>query len=165
MQTQVCTSQEAPTSIGGESMSLLFDFNNKLDWRNEKMNIWYEQLLKPDWAPPPWLFGPVWTVLYIVIIITFGKTILMLAKSKINFMIFLPFLLNIVFNIAFTPLQFGLQNNLLAFLDIILILLTLVWAMVAIYKYVPWVTFANIPYLLWVSFATVLQAQITLLNF
>lgn len=79
-------------------------------------------------------------------------------------MIAVPFILNLLFNAIFTPLQFGLKNNLLAAIDITLVLATLIWAMIAIYKYVPWVTYMMIPYLLWVSFATVLQFTITWLN-
>jgi translocator protein len=76
----------------------------------------------------------------------------------------LPFILNLLFNFLFTYFQFGLKNNILASLDIILILATLIWAMIAIYPYFPWVVFVNIPYLLWVSFATILQFSITYLN-
>jgi tryptophan-rich sensory protein len=61
-------------------------------------------------------------------------------------------------------LQFGLRNNLLASIDIILILITLIWAMIAIWPYLRWVTYISIPYLLWVSFATILQVSITYLN-
>ena len=128
------------------------------------MNQWYQQLLKPKWAPPAFLFGPVWTVLYIGILITFGAAIYMFAKSRISWLIILPFFLNILFNLAFTPLQFSLRNNFLAFIDIILVLLTLVWALIKIYPFAPWITFVNIPYLLWVAFATVLQASITWMN-
>ncbi len=128
------------------------------------MNQWYEQLLKPKWAPPAFLFGPVWTVLYIGILITFGAAVYMFVKSQISWMILMPFLLNIVFNLAFTPLQFSLRNNFLAFIDIILVLGTLIWALVKIYPFAPWISFVNIPYLLWVAFATVLQAGITWMN-
>jgi tryptophan-rich sensory protein len=88
----------------------------------------------------------------------------MFAKSQISWLVFLPFVLNIVFNAAFTPLQFKLRSNFLALLDIFLILLTLVWAMVIIYPFAPWISWTNIPYLLWVAFATVLQSSITWLN-
>ena len=60
--------------------------------------------------------------------------------------------------------QFGLQNNYLATLDVILVLATLVWAMLAIYPHVKWIAYAQVPYLVWVSFATVLQLTITFLN-
>ncbi len=125
---------------------------------------WYSQLIRPAWSPPSWVFGPVWTVLYLVIAISFGKVFLMAWKHEIPFMVALPFLLNLVFNFAFSPIQFGLKNNLLASIDILLVLITLIWAMFAIYQFVPWVTYAQIPYLLWVSFATILQLQITYLN-
>lgn len=125
---------------------------------------WYAQLIKPLWAPPAWLFGPVWTVLYVIILISFGYAAIMFFRKQIPFLIFLPFILNIIFNLAFTPLQFGLQNNLLAAIDILLILGTLVWALLAIHPYAAWVSYVNIPYLFWVSFATILQLTITYLN-
>ncbi|MFA5154069.1 MAG: TspO/MBR family protein [Clostridia bacterium] len=128
------------------------------------MNQWYKQLAKPSWSPPAKLFGPVWSVLYIGIIITFGTAVFMFIKGSISWLIILPFILNIVFNIAFTPLQFRLRNNELALLDIVFILATLVWALIAIYPFAYWITIVNIPYLLWVSFATVLQSSITWLN-
>jgi translocator protein len=125
---------------------------------------WYSQIIKPSWSPPSWLFGPVWTFLYVLIIISFGKVFLMGWQKQIAIIIVLPFILNLIFNFAFTPLQFGLKNNLLAAIDILLVLGTLIWAMVAIYPHVRWVTYVQIPYLLWVSFATVLQLTITYLN-
>jgi len=125
---------------------------------------WYQQLIKPSWAPPSWLFGPVWSVLYTLIVISFGYVGYLLIQKRIPFAVALPFILNIVFNLLFTPLQFGLRNNLLAAIDIVLVLATLIWALIAIYPYAKWVSLINIPYLLWVSFATVLQITITYLN-
>lgn len=125
---------------------------------------WYSQLVKPSWSPPSWVFGPVWTFLYVLIAISFGNVFLLAWQKKISLLIALPFILNLIFNFSFTPLQFGLQNNLLAAIDILLVLGTLIWAMIAIYSYAPWITYIQIPYLLWVSFATVLQLTITYLN-
>ena len=124
----------------------------------------YSHLIKPSWSPPAWLFGPVWTFLYILIAISFGKVFFMAWKKEIAVMVVLPFVFNLIFNFAFTPLQFGIKNNLLAAIDIILVLGTLIWAMAAIYPYARWITYIQIPYLLWVSFATVLQLTITYLN-
>jgi benzodiazapine receptor len=125
---------------------------------------WYSQLIKPTWSPPSWLFGPVWTVLYIFIFFSFSKVFMMAWQKQIPFIVALPFILNLIFNFSFTPLQFGLKNNLLASIDILLILTSLIWAMIAIYKYSHLITYIQIPYLLWVSFATVLQLTITYLN-
>jgi len=125
---------------------------------------WYSQLIKPSWAPPSWLFGPVWTVLYFLIAISFGKVFLMAWQKKIAFLVALPFILNLIFNFAFTPIQFGLKNNLLAAIDILLVLGTLIWAIIAIYSHARWIAYIQIPYLLWVLFATVLQMTITYLN-
>lgn len=125
---------------------------------------WYSQLIKPTWSPPAWLFGPVWSVLYILIAVSFGKVFIMAWQKQIGLLILLPFILNLIFNFAFTPLQFTLQNNFLAAVDILLVLGTLIWAMVAIYPYASWITYVQIPYLVWVSFATVLQLTITFLN-
>jgi tryptophan-rich sensory protein len=125
---------------------------------------WYSQLKKPKWAPPSWLFGPVWTFLYILIFISFGKVFIMASENQVPWLIFLPFFLNLFFNFIFTSIQFGLKNNFLAALDILLVLGTLVWAMVAIYPYGHWIAYIQIPYLLWVSFATVLQLTVTYLN-
>ncbi|MFA6368851.1 MAG: TspO/MBR family protein [Candidatus Shapirobacteria bacterium] len=125
---------------------------------------WYQSLIKPSWAPPSWLFGPAWTFLYTLIAISFGYVFYLFSKGKITFLVLLPFILNLIFNFAFTPLQFGLKNNLLAMIDIILVLITLIWFMISIFPHVKWVVYLNIPYLLWVSFATVLQITVTYLN-
>jgi tryptophan-rich sensory protein len=87
----------------------------------------YQEFIKPDWAPPAWLFGPVWTVLYVLIFISFSYVFYQYLKGKVSFKFILPFILNLLFNLIFTPIQFGLENNLLAFADIVLVLVTLVW--------------------------------------
>ncbi len=125
---------------------------------------WYSQLAKPFFAPPSWIFGPVWTVLYLVIAISFGFVLLQCLKKRLPFSVLLPFILNLVFNAAYTPIQFGLKNNLLASVDILLVLGTLIWALIVILRRIPWVAYVNLPYLVWVAFATVLQLSITWLN-
>ena len=132
----------------------------------------YAQFIKQSWAPPSWVFGPVWTILYAIIAISFGTVFYKTFTKQIPWMVALPFALNLVFNFAFTPIQFGLVNNFLASIDILLVLGTLVWGMIAIWRLTPrrsygevgWVVYANIPYLLWVVFATCLQLTITFLN-
>ncbi|TSC55005.1 MAG: tryptophan-rich sensory protein [Parcubacteria group bacterium LiPW_30] len=124
----------------------------------------YQELIRPTWAPPAWIFGPVWSVLYILIAISFGKVFLMLWQKQITLIVALPFILNLIFNFSFTWIQFGLKNNILASVDILLVLATLIWAMFSIWPKARWIALINIPYLFWVSFATILQLTITFLN-
>jgi tryptophan-rich sensory protein len=129
-----------------------------------KTSSWYSQLKKPKFAPPAWLFGPVWTILYIIIAISYGYAGYLFYTKQISFYVILSFILNLIFNLAYTPIQFGLKNNYLASLDILLVLFTIKWMMGAISHFVPWVVYINIPYLVWVAFATILQLTITWLN-
>lgn len=103
-------------------------------------------------------------MLYILIAISFGKVFILLSQKQITFMVALPFILNLFFNFIFTWIQFGLKNNFLASIDILLVLITLIWAIIAIYPHVKWISYIQIPYLLWVTFATVLQLTVTYLN-
>jgi len=125
---------------------------------------WYLKTKRPSWAPPSWLFGPVWSVLYILIIISFGYVFTKVFKGDIGFIIVLPFILNIIFNILFSPIQWVLRSNLLSSIDILFMIITLVWLMVVIYPYYTWISYIQIPYLLWILFAGILQTVITVLN-
>jgi benzodiazapine receptor len=124
----------------------------------------YSNYRKPSWAPPSWLFAPVWTVLYILIAISFGYVGYRFIDGSIEFIVVIPFVLNLVFNFLFTTIQFKLKNYTLAAVDVVLVLLTLIWALVAIAAIAPWVVYINIPYLLWASFASVLQVTVTVMN-
>ena len=126
--------------------------------------VLYSSYIKPWFSPPSWIFGPVWSVLYVLIIISFGYVFLKIYQGEIPKWVAWPFAINIVANLSFTPVQFGLNNLPLASLVIVIVLVSLVWAMWAIWQYAPFVTYMQIPYLLWVSFATVLQLSITYLN-
>ncbi len=125
---------------------------------------WYSTLIRPSWSPPSWLFGPVWSFLYTIIAISFGRVFYLAYQKQIPVSHATPFILNLVFNFLFSPLQFGLKNNLLAAADILLVLGTLIWAIITIYPTEKWLAYIQIPYLLWVSFATILQLTITYLN-
>ena len=125
---------------------------------------YYKKLKKPKWAPPSWLFGPVWIVLYTGIFVSFGYVAYLYLRNIIPFIVLLPFILNLIFNFSFTPIQFRLKNNWLATVDILLTVGTLLWALYAIYPHSRWISYINIPYALWGIFATILQVTITLIN-
>ncbi len=131
---------------------------------NTKTHEWYGELKKPRFAPPPSVFGPAWSVLYVLILISFGtvfwQTIMRVWPAEVA----LPFSVNLVANALFTPLQFKVRSNVLAMLDILAVLITIPWMMLWVWPYAPWIAWLQLPYLLWVCFATVLQISITWLN-
>lgn len=127
-------------------------------------STWYRELNKPSWAPAEAVFGIVWSILYPIILAVNVYVIYLLTQHKISWLVALPFWLNIFFNLIFTPIQFGMRNNVGAFIDILFVLLTIAWAMVAIWPHAKWVTLAFVPYFIWVSIATALQFSIMLKN-
>ncbi|MFA4931030.1 MAG: TspO/MBR family protein [Patescibacteria group bacterium] len=125
---------------------------------------WYDNLIKPDWAPPASLFGLVWTILYIIILVSFTYAVWLYFSGKIKRKLLLPFFLNLIFNLIFPSLQFGLHNLWLGMFDIIFIIITLVWIMHNIYPRSKFIYYAQFPYLLWVIFAGCLQLAVIILN-
>lgn len=128
------------------------------------MTEWYEQLARPSFAPPSYVFGIAWGIIYPIIFITFGYTFYAAYKQEIPRIVALPFALNLFFNFIFTTIQFGLKNNLLAAVDIALVVGTLIWAIVLVYPHRPIIAYLQAPYLAWGLFATALQFSITYLN-
>lgn len=126
---------------------------------------WYQSLKKPFFAPPSWVFGTAWGILYPIIIVSFSYVFYQVFKKKIPTRVATPFIINLFANLIFSPIQFGLQNNLLAAFDITIVIITLIWAIKEIYPHSKVVALAQIPYLLWGLFATILQYSVTILNF
>ena len=122
---------------------------------------WYDTLQKPGWTPDGSTIGLIWQVLYPIIIITFAFVFVQAFQKKISWMVALPFAINLVANLLFTPIQFGLRNLPLAAVDILIVWATIVWMMMAVWKHYKWIAVAQVPYFIWVSIATVLQLSIT----
>lgn len=125
---------------------------------------WYDSLVKPAWTPEPGTIGLVWQILYPIILVSFGYVFVQAVRGRLPWVVALPFVVNLVANLAFTPIQFGLRNLDLAALDIVVVWLTIPWMMVAIWNHHGWVAVAQIPYFVWVSIASVLQLSITWCN-
>jgi tryptophan-rich sensory protein len=106
----------------------------------------------------------VWSVLYLLIAVSYGYVLLLCIKGTAPYAVLLPLILNLITNALYTPLQFGLRNLWLATIDILLVLATLIWTLLAVYPYTHWASLINLPYLAWVCFATILQISITILN-
>lgn len=125
---------------------------------------WYHSLAKPSWTPAPATIGLVWQILYPVIIVTFGFVFVQVVRGKVPWPVALPFAINLIANLIFTPIQFGMRNLPLASVDILVVLGTLVWMIFTIWPYYRWVAVAQLPYLIWVATATLLQLSITAMN-
>ena len=124
---------------------------------------WYATLNRPSFNPPNWIFGPVWTTLYILMGISFFL-IWKQEASKVRNRAILIFLLQLVLNFAWSFIFFYFNMIGLALVEIILLWISIVMMLVVFYKIKPLASYINIPYLLWVTFATVLNASYYFLN-
>lgn len=125
---------------------------------------WYATLEKPFFSPPNWLFGPVWTLLYLLMSIAVYLVWKKKGQKKLVRKALILFCVQLFLNAIWTPLFFGLHSPLLGLIDIIVLLLFIVLTMIAFSKVSKLATYILIPYLLWVSFATLLNASLLLLN-
>ena len=123
---------------------------------------WYVNLNKPSFNPPNYLFGPVWTTLYILMGISFFL-ILNSAKANKNRLIAI-YLFQLVLNFLWSFIFFKFHALGIAAIEIILLWFSILYMIIMFYKTNKWAALINIPYLLWVSFASVLNISIYLLN-
>ena len=124
---------------------------------------WYANLNKPVFTPPGWVFGPAWSILYILMGIAFY-----LVWSKTNFkgyqtaLIF--FVVQLVLNALWSILFFGLKQPLYALLEIIVLWVAILLTLIPFYKIDKTAGLLLIPYLAWVTFAAILNLSIVILN-
>ena len=147
-----------------QGISFVITWKNRGDSMEATWLQWYEGLQKPGWTPEPVTIGLIWQVLYPLIAFSCIFVFLKACRGNLPWRVALPFAINLVANLAFTPIQFGLRNLLLASFDISIVLVTIVWGMIVIWRYQRWVAVLQVPYLAWVAIATVLQFMITWLN-
>lgn len=126
---------------------------------------WYESLAKPTWNPPSWLFGPVWTLLYILL----GVSAWLVWREPgvepgVHKWAWAAFATHAVLNLAWTPLFFGLREPALAFVDISLLWLSVLWLTMAFGRISPLAGYLLMPLVLWESFALLLNGTIWLMN-
>ena len=124
---------------------------------------WYVQLQKPSWNPPSWIFGPAWTALYIMMAIA-AWLIWQRGGFAAQRVPLGLFLLQLLFNAAWSPLFFGLRNPALAFVDIVLLWLALLATLLTFWRRSRGAGALLIPYLAWVSFASALNFALWRLN-
>jgi translocator protein len=124
---------------------------------------WYASLNQPSFNPPNWVFGPVWTVLYILM----GISLFLIWKldpGKERKRAILVFLLQLLLNFGWSFLFFYFKMIGFALIEIILLWISIVVMIFLFYKIQPKAAYINIPYLLWVTFATILNSAYYFLN-
>ena len=110
------------------------------------------------------MIGTIWSVLYPLIALVYGYALIKVLHGEWPRKLIFPIVLNIVLNLAFTPIQFGLRNFILASIVVVAVCLTAIWTAVMLYPYNRLLTWVLLPYIIWTATASVLQIQITWLN-
>jgi len=130
----------------------------------DAVNNWYATLNKPSFTPPDWLFGPVWTILYILMAISaFIVWQKGLANPAVRIALTI-YLIQLILNGFWSVIFFSLKLPWLAFIEIILLWSAIVVTILAFTRVSIIATLLLVPYILWVSFAAVLNFSIWLLN-
>lgn len=128
------------------------------------VSTWYLTISKPFFNPPSWLFGPVWISLYLLM----GISLYLIWNKEINNkqskIAVKVFGLQLVLNSLWSIIFFGLRNPLFAFIEIILLWITIIFTIKYFYKISKKASYLLIPYILWVSFAAILNFSIYYLN-
>jgi tryptophan-rich sensory protein len=124
---------------------------------------WYESLVKPDWNPPSYVFGPVWTALYIFMGISAW-----LVWRKVGFSgaasVLGLFLVQLVLNSLWSYLFFGIHQPGLALIEIVILWSVILVMTIGFWRISAIAGIMLLPYLCWVSFACVLNLQLWRLN-
>jgi steroid 5-alpha reductase family enzyme/tryptophan-rich sensory protein len=121
---------------------------------------WYSTLNKPFFNPPNWLFGPVWTILYILM----GISLYLAIKNHADKNAIVIFALQLALNALWSILFFGFQNPILALLEIFFLWIFILLTIIHFSRFSRLSGYLLIPYLLWVTFATILNYSIVALN-
>jgi translocator protein len=130
----------------------------------DTLSDWYANLNKPFFNPPNWIFGPVWTTLYIMMGISAFLIWRKGLDDKVVRIALICFVIQLFLNAIWTPLFFGLRWPLLGLIDIVLLLNAVIVTIFVFSKISRPAALLLIPYLAWVSFATVLNASLYFLN-
>jgi benzodiazapine receptor len=127
------------------------------------VDAWYQTIEKPPFNPPDWLFAPVWISLFIMMAVA-GWRIWRRAGFGEEKLAFTLFAMQLVLNLAWSVLFFGLQQIGLALVEICLLLITIVATAIVFWRVDRVAGMLFVPYVLWVGFATLLNALLFLLN-
>lgn len=124
--------------------------------------LWFDTLIKPPFNPPAWIFTPVWIILYGMIFVSLLLYTIKPARNKMRGYIY--FIIQMVLNLAWSPVFFLLHNITLALIIIILMDLFVLLTIKRFFAVSKLAGMILIPYLLWILFATYLNAAFLILN-
>jgi len=124
---------------------------------------WYPSLKKASFNPPSWVFGPVWTILYVMIAIS-GWSIFCTRKSNKRKLALIIYGLQLILNLLWSFLFFFLRSPLLGLLDIGILLVSIAWAAILFWPLSRIAFWLLIPYFLWTAYASILNLSIVLQN-
>ena len=128
-----------------------------------RADTFYAELVRPDWAPPAAVFGPVWTALYALMAIA-AALVWNEREARLARMALLWFVVQLLLNALWSWLFFAWHRGALAFLDITLLWLTIALTLVLFWRVRPSAAWLLVPYLAWVTFASALNYKIWQLN-
>lgn len=126
------------------------------------LTSWYATLVKPNFSPPGWIFGPVWVTLYFLMGISLY--LIWTKRAKNNKKIFIPFGVQLFLNALWSFLFFGLKSPLYGLIDILFLIAAIAVTILFSYRISVLAAGLLIPYLAWVCFAAFLNYNIFLLN-
>jgi tryptophan-rich sensory protein len=125
------------------------------------IDSWYQTIQKPVFNPPNWIFGPVWTLLFFLMAISFYLILIQKPVSKKGIILFVS---QLFFNFLWSYSFFFLHNPLLAYIDILILIVLVVLTTKHFMKLNRTAGLLLIPYIAWISFASILNLAIVLLN-
>ena len=122
---------------------------------------WYSNLIKPSFNPPDWVFGPVWTILYLFMSIAIW---IVWQKNQKNLNLVLIYIIHLFFNTTWSIVFFAFQSILLALINLVVLIILIIFLMIK-YKSISKLSFyIMFPYLLWCFFALILNTSLLFLN-
>ena len=150
-------------SVFGALIALAVTFGAAYIGSRFSVDEWYRALSKPSWNPPNWLFGPVWSLLYLLMAVS----VWLVWKEEGFQAAIIPlgiFLLQLVLNAAWSWLFFGLHKMGIAFTEILTLWAAILLCIILFWRIIPISGILLLPYLLWVTFAAVLNYTLWQLN-
>lgn len=132
-------------------------------WTSLSQPEWYDQLAKPSWTPPSWLFGPVWSALYLAMAVAAWRVWRQGGWARQRRPLTL-FLVQLFLNLIWSGLFFGLRSPALGMIEIVLLWLAILLTLLAFRRADHLASWLFVPYLLWVTFAAALNFAVWRLN-